>query len=567
MDTCVAAVTVLASACLLMTSPSRAGDSPGASDSIRLNQIGFYPSGPKMAVVVDHAGGRFLVRDRVGATVRHEGKLGQSQTWDASGEKARIADFSAFSRVGEYVIEIPGLGRSHPFRIHPSVHLDLAKAAVKAFYFNRASTSLEKDHAGEYARRGGHFDTKVLIHSSAASGSRPEGTVISAPKGWYDAGDYNLYVVNSGVTCYALMALYEHYSDLFRTLRLNIPESRYSMPDVLDEVKWNIDWMLAMQDPADGGVYHKLTSKRFSGFVMPHKATAKRYVILKTTSAALCFAGVTATAARVYTKFDPRYAEKCLRAARKAYEWARANPKRKYKSPSDIKTGPYGSARGAKEWAAYELYIATGKRTYLDEARAKRVACSVPSWANVTALGPMSMAFTRKDPAARDAVKKLADGIVNTVQRSAYRVGMSRGDFHWGSNGVAAGKGMVLLMAYDIAGDRKYLDGAIAMLDYLLGRNATGYCFVTGFGSRPSMNPHHRVSKADGVKSPVPGFLVGGPNPGRQDRAKGYIGKEPARSYADVTGSYASNEVAINWNAPLAYLAGGLEALQRRGRK
>ena len=140
MDTCVAAVTILATACLLVTSPSRAEDSPGVSDSIRINQIGFYPSSPKRAVVINHAGGRFLIKDRAGARARHEGDLGPSQTWDASGEKARIADFSAFSLVGEFVIEVPGLGRSHPFRIDPSVHLDLAKAALKAYYFNRAST-------------------------------------------------------------------------------------------------------------------------------------------------------------------------------------------------------------------------------------------------------------------------------------------------------------------------------------------------------------------------------------------------------------------------------------------
>jgi endoglucanase len=535
------------------------------SGSIRLNQIGFYPSAPKVAIVVNHDGGRFLVRDRAGNVIRHEGDLGPPRKWDASGEEVRVADFSKLSRAGEYVLEVPGLGRSHPFRIGPSVHLDLAKAVVKAFYFNRASTALDERHAGEYARRGGHFDTKVLVHSSAASRGRPEGTVISAPKGWYDAGDFNLYIVNSGVTCYALMALYEHHSDSFKKLDLNIPESGNSTPDLLDEVRWNIDWMLAMQDPADGGVYHKLTSKRFSAFIMPHKAGAERCVILKTTPAALCFAGVTAMAARVYRKFDRPYADKCLRAARKAYEWARANPDRRYRSPPDIKTGPYGSARGAKEWAAYELYIATGKRSYLDEARAKRVACGVPSWANVTALGPMSMAHAKRDSAARGAVTGLADGILASMKDSPYRVGMSRKDFHWGSNGGAAGKGMVLLVAHKITGDGKYLDGAIAMLDYLLGRNATGYCFVTGFGSRSPMNPHHRVSKADGVEAPVPGFLVGGPNSGRQDRAKGYLGDEPARSYADVTKSYASNEVAINGNAPLAYLAGGLEAIQRRG--
>src|SRR5205823_1604009 len=97
-----------------------------------------------------------------------------------------------------------------------------------------------------------------------------------------------------------------------------------------------------------------------------------------------------------------------------------------------------------------------------------------------------------------------------------------------------------------------------------LGRNATGYAFVTGFGTRSPMFPHHRPSQSDSVAAPVPGLLVGGPNPGQQDRCEGYPSRLPARSYVDAVCSYASNEVAINWNAPLAYLAGAIDMEYRR---
>ena len=163
------------------------------------------------------------------------------------------------------------------------------------------------------------------MHESAASVKRPEGTVISAPKGWYDAGDYNKYIVNSGISSYTLLAAYEHYPEIFDTLEINIPESGNGIPDILNEVKYNIDWMLEMQDPDDGGVYHKLTNASFDGVIMPDEAVQPRYVVQKTTAAALNFAAVTAQASRIYKKFLPDFSEKCLKAAKSAYNWAIRN--------------------------------------------------------------------------------------------------------------------------------------------------------------------------------------------------------------------------------------------------
>ena len=115
--------------------------------------------------------------------------------------------------------------------------------------------------------------------------------------------------------------------------------------------------------------------------------------------------------------------------------------------------------------------------------------------------------------------------------------------------------------AWRLTADPGYLRAAAAALDYLLGRNATGYSFVTGHGAATPRAPHHRPSAADTVAAPVPGLLVGGPNPGRQDGCPGYPSALPARAYVDGACSYASNEIAINWNAPLADLAGALDAI------
>ena len=124
---------------------------------------------------------------------------------------------------------------------------------------------------------------------------------------------------------------------------------------------------------------------------------------------------------------------------------------------------------------------------------------------------------------------------------------------------------MILLYAHALTGDGRYLTGALQNADYLLGRNATGYCYVTGFGQKSTKHPHHRLSSADGIDEPVPGLLAGGPNPGQQDKAGGltYPSKQPDESYLDEEASYASNEIAINWNAALVAMMGWIDARMR----
>jgi endoglucanase len=140
-------------------------------------------------------------------------------------------------------------------------------------------------------------------------------------------------------------------------------------------------------------------------------------------------------------------------------------------------------------------------------------------------------------------------------------MGWLTSDFVWGSNSNAANQGILLLHAYRMKGNKLYFQAALDNADYLLGRNATGYCFVTGFGGKSPMRPHHRPSVADGITEPVPGFLVGGPNPFRQDQCN-YAFTETETAYTDDDCSYASNEIAINWNAPAVYLFNALEALK-----
>jgi len=156
-----------------------------------------------------------------------------------------------------------------------------------------------------------------------------------------------------------------------------------------------------------------------------------------------------------------------------------------------------------------------------------------------------------------------ADNMIKDAGKTAYEVAIykKRADFIWGSNSVVANQGMALVQAYQLTRNKKYLKYALANLDYILGRNGTGYSFVTGYGNKTPMHPHHRPSVADGIVDPVPGLLVGGANPGMQDHIA-LPSTVPDMAYIDDDRAYAVNEIAINWNAPFAYLTNAIEALQ-----
>lgn len=554
-----------------------------SQEPIKVNQLGFHPDAEKIAIVPGDVTGEFYIISAGTHDVVHTGALSSPQTWPYSEETVTIADFSDFNIPGTYIVEHPDVGQSHPFEIREYVHSDLTRGALRAYYYNRASIELEEQYAGMWARPMGHPDNQVQVHESAATNERPTGTIISAPKGWYDAGDFNKYVVNSGISTYTLLAAYEHFPEYYDNLPLNIPETGNHRPDILNEAKWNLDWILKMQDPDDGGVYHKLTTANFSGKVMPHQATATRYVVKKSTAAALNFAAVMAVAARVYQPFDPDFAEECLEAAEYAWDWAVENPEVYYNQSQmnqefnpNINTGEYGDTDldDEFEWAAAELYITTGNDDYWNAGNFSSLwYFNVPSWQNVRAMAFVSLIHHRDnltDAANISHIENVfenrVDELVDEYESSAYRISMGHvaWEFLWGSNGLALNHSLLLVQAYRLTGDQKYLKAAQSNFDYILGRNPTAYSFVTGFGSHTPMSPHHRQSAADNNDDPVPGFVVGGPNPNNQyDCGSGvYPSDLPALSYIDDWCSYSTNEVAINWNAPLVYVSGALESIQ-----
>ena len=562
-------------ATLLLTSAAFAGP--------LMNQLGYAPEAEKQVVYPGSDANGLEVRDMNGKTVL---KLDAPMVyeWDYSGEEVQTFDISAVKTPGTYRLFRGGEYVGTPIVVGKNVYADLVKASLKWFYYQRSSMALEPQYAGKWARAAGHMDDHVIIYGTdKVTGGKGAGKTIKSARGWYDAGDYGKYIVNSGITVWTLLEIYENFPKYADSLTWNIPREFPKYPELLEEVRYNLDWMLTMQDK-DGGVYHKVSTLRFSGSVLPENDKDARYAIIKNLTATLDFAGVMAQASVVYRNIDKAYADKMLKAAEKAYAWAKKNPTAFYKQPADVQTGSYapGNEDGKDEfrWAAAELFRATKKKNYQDDLKGNAFTANGAWWGDLNMLAAIRVALDSADfePGLVAEAKKVVMNEANNLRAvgdtSAYRLPAFPWSWNWGSNSAMANNGMVLVHAYLLTGDKSYVDGAQQCLDYLLGKNPMDITYVTGFGYRSPRNPHHRPSESDMVDDPVPGMLVGGPHLGKQDinldgkenwKCPNYAAADkPALAYLDNRCSYATNEVAINWNAPLAYLAAALEAIYNK---
>jgi len=556
-------------------------------DPIRLNQVGYYPNSTKLAIVTGKVRSSFFwIVTSDGRDTVYEGSLSLEKKSAFSSTITRIADFTDFQQGGSFVLRIDGLNQSYPFEIKNEVYHELGKAVLKGFYFQRSSIPLDGKYAGKWRRGAVYPDNVVLVHPSASDDGRPAGTVISSPGGWYDGSDCNKYIVNSAITLNTLLGAYEDFSKYFDSLKINIPESEDKVPDILNEALYNIRWMFTMQDPFDGGIYHKCTNAGPDNMMMNAVVKEPRYVVQKSTAAALDFAAVMAQAGRVFERLKtqlPGLADSCLRASAKAWFWALKNPNVAYDQEKldkqfkpAVTTSAYSDGQLDDEWmwAATEMFVASKNRMYFDVMEQNiDDSVSLPSWNNVRMLAYYTMLRYENnlpkytvDVAERmkQRLLRIADDYLFHIPKNAFVtvMGQSKRDFVWGSNGIAANQGVLLINAFLLTGDQKYIEGSASNLDYLLGRNATGYCFITGcFGTKSPMSPSHHSFISHNVNEPVPGLLVGGPNMERKDKSR-YPYTDPETSYVDDDNAYASNEVAIDWNAAMVYLVNAMEAMQ-----
>lgn len=540
-----------------------------ALGGIYVDQVGYRPSHPKL-VYVDQPADSFFVIDGSTRSVLFTGRLSLWKSNDpASGMTLYRGDFTNFTRPGLYTIRTTSGAESGAFAIQDTVYQAVWKSSLKAFFFQRCGNGLGPPHAGIYAHPACH-SADATFHTTAESTG-----VIPAVGGWHDAGDYGKYVVNAGVTVGTMLAAYEIFPERFGADDLGIPESGNGVPDILDETRYELEWLLRMQ-ASNGGVFAKLTRAQFEGFVMPQADNATRYIYHIASTATGDFVAMMARAARTYQTFDPAFAQRCSAAAVKGWQFLEKSPTivpaGGFHNPSGTATGEYGDGDDSDErlWAAAEMLSTTKEakfKTYYGFYFSQRSPFNQSmSWQNVSALAHLTYLtadFQGKDSSLANTLKSSLRTFCQTQiarrNASAFPVTLVPGEFVWGSNSVALNNAVLLIIGSEILGNNEYRDVALEQLHYVLGLNPCGLSYLTGAGTRRPYFPHHRPSASDNIVEPVPGLLAGGPNQYLSDpvlAAKFSASTPPALCYVDDQGSYASNEIAINWNAPLVFVAG-----------
>jgi len=563
-----------------------------------VNQMGYLPKSKKTAILATDASAD--IPNLTPATLQictENGTCVLEKEFSAfgpdatSGDYVWQADFSELTTTGTYTARV-GETASYPFCIGETLYSELNTLLCKMLYFQRCGLTLEEKYAGKFARPACHMDSSVLweefVKNQAGELAADAMQRFDIRGGWHDAGDFGRYTTAAACALAHILYAYRFFPDSFEQ-NLNIPESGNGIPDILNECRYEFDWLLQMQT-ADGGVYHKLTTQRHVAFIMPHEDLDQMILLPVSSMAVGDFAAVMALASRIYRPFDAEFADTALAAAIKSYEWLEKNPEfLGFRNPDGCGTGEYGDRSDLDErmWAAMELYRSTGEDKYLAKARELFDQHTKPTefgWADISGfaswalLEPQLMTAPkqsriRMSDAEQDFVdryiavlQKEADRLVNVSHSSGYCVAMETRDYVWGSNMIVMNYGMLLSTVYLLTREQKYLDTAVCQMDYLLGVNAVDYSYVTGVGAHAFEHPHNRVTEADGIDETIPGYVSGGPcNPpmdpyGRQNLP---AGTPPMKCFLDHWSCYSLKEITIYWNSPAIFVAAFLDQLRK----
>ena len=526
-----------------------------AISSVHLNSIGYLPHHKKEITVSSEAKTFEIKQTSDNITVYQGNTVGPNYQEDVD-QDLWIAEFSDFSEIGEYYIQLDNGESSKSFLINNNIYDVPFSTVMNSFYLLRCGTAVNTEHNGDiFHHEACHHDDGYGDYIGSP------GVIIDGTGGWHDAGDYGKYVVNAGITMGALLFTWEH-------LQENIIESSYTIPEEEDEVdevdevdnllphylkelKWEMDWLLKMPYPdGSGRVSHKLTRTNFSAFIMPEEDNEKRFFTEWSSAATASFAAVAAKASRIFAPYDSEYATKCLSAAKLSFNFLIENPDEKPFIQGDFNTGGYQTRDyDDKLWAAAELWETTGEEQYLryfEKAVSETDFQSDENWdwGNVTNLALFTYALSNREGKASDVILSIRENIIVTADNISKKsqsdmYGRPLDLYYWGCNGTVARQTLNLFVADKLQHNTIYKEVAQNAVGHLFGRNFYNRSFVTGLGHNPPMNPHDRRSGADNVVAPWPGYLVGGGH--------------SATDWVDLEDDYARNEVAINWQAPLVF--------------
>ena len=525
-----------------------------ASSAFRINQEGYAAGLPVRAAVLGE--GPVTLKNAAGETVRSI-TVNTPETDPASGDAVALLDLGMLES-GEYELE-RGEDRRR-LTVKSRSWNAVTHALVKGLYYQRCGCGLSPEHAGVYAH--------PPCHTAPAAEWEDRSVRRRVTGGWHDAGDYGKYVGPGAVTVAHLLYAWKLFPQGCGD-DLNIPETGNDVPDILNEARYELEWILQMQR-SDGAFYNKLTKSHFAPFIMPQDDLDPEYLMpvcwCATADAAACLA----LAYRTYRSFDEPFANRLLLAARHAWEWLQAHPDYvPFRNPEGVRTGWYGGRSDVSNrfWAACELYAATGEDLYRKAAE-QLYAAHLPllefGWMEVGGLAALCCLFDLKACAGDVLYTRLKEDFLRRCEKalalskaSGYGTALAPDRYVWGSILPIMGNAMAMIMASLLTGRQDMRDAALLQWCYALGMNALDLCFVTGFGERSVMHPHHRPSGADGIEAPVPGLISGGPNKNfcmPQTKERFSPDTPPAKHCLDETPAADPNESAIYWHSPAVFV-------------
>ncbi|NIJ53591.1 glycoside hydrolase family 9 protein [Dyadobacter arcticus] len=511
--------------------------------NIKANHVGYLPKSPKLGKLGNFLGDAwflpvnkstpptFSVINNAEQVVFTGKATFLKSDSSFSGENVFELDFSALESPGQYYIYVPGFGRSERFTIGDDVFDAVYLQTTRALYYQRAG-KLESARAGKWAREGLPAVT-AEIHSSHTNSplfnnkDHPPGKKIPMSQGWLDAGDYGRYVPTAASALFILFTAYELYPQKFPDNHLNIPESGNNIPDILDEIKYETDWLKQMQAP-DGGVYFRVTPATWSSG-LPGEENNTLFVSEKTTQSTALFAAAMAMAYRNLKKHFPTYADDCLLRAKNAWIFLRAHPSAS--APvivPGISAGPYPDPedRDNRAWAAAELYKSTGESAYKTDfsnwyGQIPHEFHATMSWQQHTVKAAWAYATTNfpTDPAIGNEFryKLTTDVLVNyntrTMVTHAYHGAYHqfKGFVGYGTFAMAQSYAFDYIMFSYVLNQPNLLDYAKMQLDIPLGNNPLSRSFITGIGKNSPKFPLHWSTVPGKFDEPVPGVPVFGP--------------------------------------------------------
>lgn len=524
-----------------------------------IDQCGYLPESQKKVTFRAKKPVHFAVCKSDGTKV-YEADAERHVKNASAGESNYIGDFSALTQEGVYFVLSESCGESDYFVIGQQAYQELFQKTMAFFYLQRCGQDLSESGAGKYAH--------PACHTEKASVYGETDKKVDVTGGWHDAGDYGKYIVPAAMSVAQLLYAWERNPKLCQSYvspMKRSDEEQAALPDYLEEIKYELDWMCKMQRE-DGALYHKVTCQSFCGFIMPQEEKDELILSPVSVTATADFAAVTAMAVRFYKEYDAAYASKLEEASRKAYAaMKKMELPGGFVNPEGITTGQYEDANDLDEryWAAAELYKTFGNTEYRDdfETLARKEIYHGYGWADMgtygnlaycTTTNPVNKALKKK---IEKAMCKIGKERLSVTDKDGYGTSLKKTEYIWGCNMNVANNGLHLYDVYQVTGEQKYLDAAREQIHYLLGRNPMGLCYVTDCGTQSILRPHHRPSAF--VGKAMPGMLSGGPCDWMADPlCKTFLTPKtpPAKMLIDMTGSYSTNEVTIYWNSALIAL-------------